>query len=226
MSSIILFRRPRGWLLSVAMATVATCGLIGTAHARDVPPPQQQAKPVTDYLGVPGPIQFDGTAYRLAWSHFGGNQIKQEYVPAGQSPDNYQSMLILDVLLTEATPLQIASHMAQQIKDRKASDPLANQELLASDDTEQVLLDFLLSQPQGKDSMIIEWNGYRYVRLRADTVGTLAISRRVQGGDAQLRPFLEALKTQRVKDVKTLASMPLPDIRLPGTSPTAPAATD
>ena len=204
MSSIILFRRPRGWLLSVAMATVATCGLIGTAHARDVPPPQQQAKPVTDYLGVPGPIQFDGTAYRLAWSHFGGNQIKQEYVPAGQSPDNYQSMLILDVQLTEATPLQIASHMAQQIKDRKASDPLANQELLASEDTEQVLLDFLLSQPQGKDSMIIEWNGYRYVRLRADTVGTLAISRRVQGGDAQLRPFLEALKTQRAKDVNCL----------------------
>ena len=64
------------------------------------------------------------------------------------------------------------------------------------------------------------------MRLRADTVGTLAISRRVQGGDAQLRPFLEALKTQRVKDVKTLASMPLPDIRLPGTSPTAPDATD
>lgn len=209
------FRQPRGWMLATAFA-LAVGSVPAASLAREVPPPPQ-AQAVTDYLGVPGPIMFDGTPYRLAWSHFGGNQIKQEYVPAGQTPDNYRSMVILDVLLTEATPVQIASHMAKQIQDRKPGDPLANHQLLASESSEQVLLDFLLSQPQSADSTIIEWNGYRYVRLREDTVATVAISRRAQGGDAQLRPFMEALKERRVKDVEALARMPVPEIRVPGT---------
>ena len=44
------------------------------------------AQDVTDYLGVPGPIAFDGTDYLLSWSSQPNAQYtKQEYVPAGQA---------------------------------------------------------------------------------------------------------------------------------------------
>lgn len=40
------------------------------------------AQEVTDYLGVPGPIVFDGTDYLLAWTSQPNPQYtKQEYLP-------------------------------------------------------------------------------------------------------------------------------------------------
>ena len=57
------------------------------------------AAAITDFLGAPGPILFDGKSYELAWTaRPSENYTKQEYVPAGQAVETYDQMLLVERL--------------------------------------------------------------------------------------------------------------------------------
>jgi len=53
-----------------------------------------------DRLSVPGPINFDGTSYQLTWSsHPSAYYYKQEYLPAGQTSEHFQRMVLLEAIV-------------------------------------------------------------------------------------------------------------------------------
>ncbi len=67
------------------------------------------AQDVVDRLKVPGPIGFSGETFRLAWTSNPSDRLyKQEYLPAGQTLERYESMLMLDLTFDGATPRQKA----------------------------------------------------------------------------------------------------------------------
>ena len=104
------------------------------------------AQPVTDYLNIPGPIALGDTSYELAWSaQPAPDYTKQEYVPAGQSVDNFESMVIVEFLVGDATPASIAQSQIAMLEERKTSDPLVNMDLLVNDASGEIILDFVVS---------------------------------------------------------------------------------
>ncbi len=166
---------------------------------------------VADRIGVPGPIRFAGRAYALAWSSNPSPQVfKQEYVPAGQQVETYTDMLLIDLRPGTAGARDAAAAMARSLEQRKATDPVANFELLEDKAGKEILLDFLLSARDAKGEVIVEWNAYRY-RDTADGRGSVmfGISRRAYG-DAQARAFLVGLKTQRLRDRDALTALEFP----------------
>lgn len=173
------------------------------------------AAQVSDHLGIPGPILFDGAAYRLAWSaQPSANYVKQEYLPAGETLETYSRMLLVERLTGVAVPAAVRAQV-DMLNKRKASDPLVNMDLMQNEQAGEVLLDFIVSSADPQGQPIVEWNAYRYAPYKGPTgeqgVLLFAISRRGYGDGA--RAFLGNLKTLRPAQINALAAAPLPKPR-------------
>ena len=174
------------------------------------------AQPVTDYLGVPGPIVLGDTNYELAWSsHPTAELTKHEYVPDGQTVEHYDRMLMLDFMSPEMEPLAVAQGMVQMLDERKATDPVVNSEIIQNDATGEVILDFVLSAPDANGDIIVEWNVYRYAKAKNPDgkAGNLlfAVSHRAYG-DADAKAFLAGLETLRAEQIALVAGATLPEL--------------
>lgn len=164
-------------------------------------------------LGIPGPIRFGGTSYALTWTSKPSAELyKQEYLPAGQTVERYDSMLMVDLRPTGGTAAQSAAAMVETLKARKATDPIVNHDLLLKEDGTGALLDFVMSA-RDASGVILEWNAYRYTAT-SDGRGTqmIGISRRAYG-DTAARALLTGLKASRTKDIDALARMTVPVAR-------------
>lgn len=168
-----------------------------------------------EMLGIPGPITFEGTEFELAWtSHPSPTYYKQEYVPAGEAVESYIQMFMVDVLIDGQTPESAAAAMIAGLEERKANgDPVVNYDMIANEETGELILDFLLSDASS-GNIIVEWNAYRYSPTADGTGLTLfAISRRGYSEEGATQ-FLEALTSWRETSIQELAVMDLPPITL------------
>ena len=162
-------------------------------------------------LGIPGPIVFEETAFELAWtSHPSATYYKQEYLPAGEAAESYSQMFMIDVLVEGATPESAAADMIAGLKERQASDPVVNYDMIANEATGELILDFLLSD-SSSGIVIVEWNAYRYVPY-GDGLALFAISRRGYDNDAS--DFIARLADWRTSSIEALAVMELPEVVL------------
>ncbi len=172
------------------------------------------AAEVIDYLGIPGPIAFDGQTYELAWSSApSSGYAKQEYLPAGQRPDAFKQLLLLERIMGNVKVMDAVRSQVDMLKKRKATDPLVNMNILQRDVTGEVLLDFIVSTKDKKGEYVIEWNAYRYTPYHdpSGNPGVLlfGVSHRAYGND-NAKTFLAGLKQLRPAQIKILAGTPLP----------------
>ena len=173
------------------------------------------AAPVVDRLGVPGPLQFEGKPFMLAWSAAPDpNYTKQEYLPAGQELGSYRQMLLVERVTGNVKPIDAARTQVRRLEQRKSTDPLVNMDLVHNPDNGEVLLDFIVSAKDAAGNVIVEWNAYRYAPARGGKPGVLllGLSRRSYG-TADARTFLGQLKALRPEQIKALAAAPLPQPR-------------
>lgn len=172
------------------------------------------AAQVVEHLGVPGPIEFHGKTYALAWSSEpADNYVKQEYVPAGQKPETFSQLLLLERVTGGIKVMDAVRSQVDMLKKRKATDPLVNFGILQHDATGEVLLDFIVSTKDDKGEYIVEWNAYRYTPYRdpAGNSGVLLFgsSQRAYGND-NAKAFMASLKQLRPALTGALINAPLP----------------
>jgi hypothetical protein len=149
------------------------------------------ATQVSDHLGVPGPIQFDGKSYKLVWSSRPTpGYAKQEYLPSDQSIGSYTQMLIVERVTGDLNVIENAN-------------------------AGEVLLDFIVSSKDPKGEYVVEWNAYRYAPLKgaADKSGVLlfAISHRAYGND-NAKSFMGQLKNRRAAQITALTKAAMPGV--------------
>lgn len=174
------------------------------------------AQTTTDYLGVPGPITIGDTDYVLSWSsNPQPGYFKQEYLPAGDKLESYNSMVIVEFLATDRPTADVVSAQVDMINQRKASDPIANMAMFSNPKTSEIVLDFVLSAKDQAGEYIIEWNGYRYGDAQFEGKnGSLlfAISDRAYGNDAS-KTFLRGLTDHKTQRINSLTKADLPEIK-------------
>ena len=188
-------------LLGVMLAAVMTAATAGAE--------------VIDHLGVPGPIQFDGQRYELAWTAMpAADYVKQEYVPDGQTPETFSQMLLVERIVGDIAGMDAVRSQVDMLNQRKASDPLVNMDLIQQKQTGEVLLDFIISARDEEGEMVVEWSAYRYAPYsgRGGESGVLlfGVSHRAYG-DEGARAFLTELKQLRPAQIQALAAAPLPE---------------
>lgn len=192
--------------LGFVMRGFAALVLLGLVSALPV---QAQPAGVKDVLGIPGPISLDGESYALAWSSQPSPSYrKQEYLPAGQQLASYTQMVMVEAMTGGATIQDAVAIKVDMLKQRKATDPLVNYDVIRNDSTGDMMLDFIMSD-RSTGTLIVEWNAYRYTKLD-DGVALFAVSRRGYGDQA--KAFLVGLKSMRPKTINALAKLTLPAV--------------
>lgn len=171
---------------------------------------------VKDYFSIPGPIEYSRTTYNLSWSdHPNNNYFKQEYIPATEKAESYNKMIMVEAVVGEMNIKEALKAKMTELEQRKKTDPLTNYQLIQNQAKTEYLLDFIVSQPAGNKTAIVEWNAYRYVNLKNKSNKTgimlFAYSRRSYGGNTTA--FLKALKTQRVEDINSFAAYSIPMLK-------------
>lgn len=169
------------------------------------------ADPAKDMLGVPGPVSFQDTKFDLAWtSHPTADYFKQEYVPAGQTPEHFDEMFIIESS-GAGTPINAAGAKVNELKKRAATDAYVNYAVIGNKATGEIILDFILSD-ESTGTLIVEWNAYRYAPLTKDGgVALYAISHRSYGDDVE--KFLKDLKESRPRALNALAAFDTPPLK-------------
>jgi len=156
-------------------------------------------------------VEFNKVSYKLSWSsHPDNNYYKQEYLPANEKAETFNKMILIEALVGTVTPKDAAKAKQAELAERKKTDPVTNYQLIENPSTGEILLDFVISSGN-----IVEWNAYRYSTLKdGSNKGLLlfGISKRSYG--AATTAFLKSLKTERTKDINTLAAYKLPVIKL------------
>jgi hypothetical protein len=179
----------------------------------------QPTKSPIDYLQIPGPIRFERTTYHLAWtSHPTPTFYKQEYLAAGTDPSRFTSMIFFDLLKGNRMVAEAVEAKVAELRKQKETNPLVNYQLIEIPGTDELLLDFLLSQatPDGRSQRIVERNVYRYKPF-TDASGKkgillFGVSQRRYGADTDA--FLVSLKRTKADLPTKVAQFKLPVVAI------------
>jgi hypothetical protein len=118
---------------------------------------------VVDRLSVPGPIRFNAGSYQLSWSsHPSPYYYKQEYLPAGQTSEHFQHMVLIEAVVQGPNVEGAVSAQVNMLNRRKSTDPLVNLAVIKDPKSGEIILDFIVSSEDNKGEAIVEWNAYRY----------------------------------------------------------------
>ncbi len=198
----------------IARRIITTIVFLGVALLGGITAQAEPAHNVIDRLNVPGPIRFGETDYRLAWSsHPSPGYFKQEYVPAGQKVERFEVMILIELAMGRSLKDTVTAQVAM-LKDRKKTDPVTNMSLMAKENTDEIILDFVMQARGADGTLITEWNAYRYkphTTLSGKGVVLFAISKRAYGDDEGMA-FLKALWANRQADLNMLAASTFPAV--------------
>ena len=166
---------------------------------------------VKEYLGVPGPIDFNKATFSLSWSsHPNKDYFKQEYLPSGEKSETFNKMFMIEALVGDLTPKDAMANKIKELDERKKTDAVTNYQFIQNPKTGEYILDFVISSGN-----IVEWNAYRYTSLKDGSNKGLvlfAYSKRAYG--AATTSFLKNLKTTRPADINSLATYATPAIKI------------
>lgn len=178
----------------------------------------QKAKPVTDYLNIPGPVVFNKVAYNLSWSsHPAAYYYKHEYIAKRDIADKYKTMLLFDVITGESNLKAVVSAKIEELKKIKESNPIVNYEVFDNQKSGEYMLDFLISEnkPDGNIN-ILERNVYRYKSFTDKNgkkgIVLFGVSTRSYGKDADA--FLASLKSIKSILVTAVLQFNIPAINI------------
>ncbi|MCP9751433.1 hypothetical protein [Ferruginibacter sp. HRS2-29] len=170
----------------------------------------------TDYLQIPGPLNFNSQAYYLDWSsHPSPAYYKQEYLRKGDTTGHFSSMLMVEAVTGSINIKDVVAAKLQELKVMKQANPAVQFETFSNASTGEYMIDFLLTQ-NSKDGSndIAEHNIYRYKNF-TDKRGRkglmlFALSTRAYGNN--INPFLTSLKFGKRRMVDSVLNFTLPPI--------------
>jgi len=175
----------------------------------------QTNKKVTEYLNVPGPILLNKNSFNLTWtSHPSIAYYKQEYITAKDNVEKFTKMVVVELLIGNATAAELAKAKMDELKQLKVSNPIINYEIFQKNG--EIILDFLISEnsADGKKVNIIERNVYRYKAFSGKNgqkgVILFGASERAYGNNVDT--FLSSLKKNKSILLNAVAAFSLPQI--------------
>lgn len=172
---------------------------------------------VVNYYNMPTVISFDKTEFTLSWSsHPNDTYYKQEYLPKGDVADRFNDMLLIDFIITDLPAKDAVRAQINTIYERKKTDAVCNFEVVKSQDGNEYILNFIMSEGNSDTLSLVEWSAYDY-KPYTDKAGhkgilLVGISHRAYGDN--ITPFLRSLKKYKDEQVRKLTVYPTPEIQL------------
>ncbi|RYY54327.1 MAG: hypothetical protein EOO09_14720 [Chitinophagaceae bacterium] len=174
----------------------------------------QQKTASRDLLGLPKQILFNNINYHFSWSsHPSEAFYKQEYIPAGEKPERFRSMLLVDVLIGERTVSEIVSEKIRALKELQLTNKnISWQEWDVTGKDDQTI-DFTMTAPgaNGNGLSIFEYNVYRYKSFTSvnGKKGLMLFAISTRAYDKNISVFRQGLSDKKKGLVDQLKKMSL-----------------
>lgn len=156
------------------------------------------AQAVTEYFSVGDPITYCGTDYYLAWSsHPQENYYLQEYLPKGESFENYKQMFTVSVIFWDRTPKEAIQAKIDELEKRKQTDPVTNYVVFEKDG--DYMLEFVVSDTENDAIHTIEVDVHHYKQMTINGRKASVLefySGRAYGDD--ILPFIQSIPENRL----------------------------
>jgi len=190
----------------VSVWIVCFCGLFSKGQA-----------PVKNFYRISETLTYDNTDYKLIASyHPNDHYYKQEYIPAGESPEHFNTMLTIDFNITDASNKQVIQAKEKELDKRKATDVVVNYEQFENEQSGEYMLDFIVSDANQDKISVVEHNTYRYQNYTDKTghkgVVLFAVSQR--GYLEKIGNFIQSVKENKTANINKLAAYQMPKIEL------------
>lgn len=170
-----------------------------------------------DRIGISGPITFNSTEFQLRWSDKpNDNYYIQEYLPLEETLEHFNQMVTYHLFITDLSPEEAVTQKAKELELRKESDEVCRYSVLNNPDKTEYVIDFVLSDNKDKDNFIVEFNAYRYKRVKINkkTSGLLVFAYTKRGYNDGAITLLSDLKTKRTEHLNEVISLQYPSIKL------------
>ncbi|MES2646452.1 MAG: hypothetical protein V4717_06220 [Bacteroidota bacterium] len=171
-------------------------------------------KPV-ERLGVPGPLIFGNTNFKLAWTNKteSGNYT-QKYLPAGDSLINYRQMLTLELFKDDTLLERVVQNKIRELEARKKVDEYCNYNVIKSPDGDEFMLDFLTGEMKDKSNKLLQFNIWHYKLINIEGQGKFielyAYTKRSY--DNEIKTFLKHFRNDRIDMLAKMVSAGMPAI--------------
>ena len=170
-----------------------------------------------DRLGVKGPLVYGDTNFKLSFTDKPNDTYYiQEYLPAGDTLPKFNQLLTIHLFAKDIATEDAVKQKIEELAKRKLTDRICNYKVIESPDGKEFILDFLISESKKNVMEMVEFNIYHYKKIElADNKKSIlvyAYSKRSYGDD--IKPFLKALKGERIKMLDTMIAAQMPVITL------------
>lgn len=119
---------------------------------------------VTEYFSVGNPIKYCDTKFSLAWSaHPQDNYYVQEYLPKGETLENYNKMFTVSIIFWDRTPLEAVQAKIAELDERKKTDPVTN--YMLAENNGEYILDFIVSDSKDGEVNTVEVDIHYYKQM-------------------------------------------------------------
>lgn len=173
--------------------------------------PGNEVKTMPMYFDVGNPIKFGDVDYYFAWSSRPYDfYILQEYLPNGETFENYNRMFTVSVMFVGDTSMNSAKaveYKVAELEETKKSDPVCN--YLVSENDGEYIVDIMVSKPAADGTLeFVEADIHCYRDITINGIRAtylLFYSQRAYRDD--IMPFIESIPAQREKWYKEITSM-------------------
>src|SRR5258706_5661876 len=172
---------------------------------------------VVDRIGVKGPLEFNGTTFKLSWTDKPNDKYYiQEYLPDGEKTDAFNQMLTIHLFDTDMKIEKAVQQKIKELTNRKKKDPICNYQVNESPDGKEFMVDFLLSESKDDKVSIVEFNIYKYKRvsLGENKKGIVVYAYSKRKYHDEIMPFLKGLKDERTTHLNQMISAEIPAITI------------
>jgi len=171
----------------------------------------QSGETYTQYFDVGNPIRFGGEKYYFAWSSRPYDfYMLQEYLPKGETFENYTQMFTVSVMFYGDAPFNSAKaveYKIAELEEVKKTDKVCNYRVLENNGG--YVLDFIVGKSGNDGNMeFVEVDIHYYKDIVINGINAsylLFYSRRAYGDD--ILPFMESIPDQRDKWYKDITEM-------------------
>lgn len=171
---------------------------------------------IKDYIGLTGPIEFDGKKFELAWSSKSNNYYLQEYLIAGDTLEKFHEMILVNVINEGIDIDEVVQMKEWELEATKEIDPICNYLTTPKTDKTGAIVDFLRGESDGEIMKIVEFNTYRFeqITIGKNKKAVLLFAYCKRAYDKDIMHFLNTLKSTREEYIDKIGKVKVPTIHI------------
>lgn len=171
---------------------------------------------VTDLLSIPGPIEYNGTEFFLAWSKQNSKTFSmQQYLPKDETIDDFTQLLNFSNFNKEIDMDLAVRQKVESVQKIMETDKFAEVNVAESPDGTEYIVDYLISKTPKEGESYVEYNVNRFKpfdKNGAKSFLILSYAKRIYGTDFKMAA--KTLKKQRDLLITSMIEYQIPEIKL------------